>query len=347
MPDAMTRGDSLRTYLTGASADDGAQVDPNLSLGNHKSSTEAASLGIAIADAIADITVDFASGGNSLGDGSLECTDIDALRWMDAGGAFGAEEAIANGETKILEADGDPGAFLRVTRTSATNLVPGVSTITLTELIDNLFGFDDVSSAEASAGDDEYRCVMLKNVSANNVVNAKMWIGLLGISNVSDIASLPGSGAGTIDIGSGDFSSWPARGYCRIENSGGALKEIVYYSSRSNTSLTVPTDGRGLLGTTATAGTGTDLIHAVPGVRIAKDTDGVVASGTPIQTIADESTPPTAVSWSTAITEGTGLSIGTLTPGQQIGIWIHRQIPANALSTTTNSVLLNRSFEAA
>lgn len=347
MPDVMTRGDSLREYLTGAASAGGAQTDPNASLGNHRSSTEAPSLGISIASAIANITVDFASGGNELGAGSLECTGANTLKWKDFGGSFGDVVTIANGESKILEASGRPGAFIRITRTSATALIAGTATVTLTQLINNLFGFDDVSSAEATSGDAEYRASMVQNVSAGSVLNFKRWLKKLGTSRVSAAGQLSGSGSGTISISSGNFDDWPASGWCRVETSAGSLREIVYYASRTSSALTVPAAGRGRLGTSATAGASTDLIHAVPGCRIAKDTEGVVASTEAIQTIANEGTAPASVSWATGIIAAEGLDIGTMTTTQQIGIWIHRDTPAGAVSTTLASHVFENSFDAA
>lgn len=346
MPEVATRADSLRMYLTGAGSAGGTQNDPDASLGNHRASKEATSLGIAIASAIANITVDFAGASNALGAGSLECIDANTLKWKDFGGTFGANVSIANGETKLLEADGRPEAFIRITRTSATALVAGTSTITLTEEVNNLFGMDNVSSAEALAGDSEYRGGMLRNDSAGSVNSVKLWIGTIGTSRVSGTGQLGASGSGTITIASGNFNDWPQSGWCRIEQSGGTLREIVYYTSRTATTLTVPSAGRARLGTSAGAGAGTDNIHSVPGMRIAKAVGGVTAGSTAIATIANESTAPAAVTWNTGITAATGLSVGTMTTGQQIGIWFHREIPVATQSIVVDSHRYNLSFDA-
>jgi len=45
MPAEKTRCDSLALYFTGASSDGGAQTDPDVSLGNYRSSTRLDSTG--------------------------------------------------------------------------------------------------------------------------------------------------------------------------------------------------------------------------------------------------------------------------------------------------------------
>lgn len=344
MPAEKTRADSLREYLTGAGSDGGAQADPDASLGNYRSSTLAESMDVVVTNAISGITIDFVGGGNAVGDGDLDVVDSNTLQWRDFGGTYGPTVSIANGETKILEASGDPGAYIRVSRTSAAALT-GTATLTLTRSQNNVFALDDVSSAEAASGDTEYRATILVNESSGTVNNLKRWIGTLGTSQISDVADLASSGAGTIET-TGTFADWPESGWCHIKN-GSSTREIVYYSERTDTVLTVPSDGRAQLGTTAAAGAATDTIHAVPPVSIGTDPDGVTAGGAAIQTIANESTLPSSVTWSTGITADTGLDIGDMTTGQQIGLWIARMIPPNAVAAVDVTVLLEDSFDAA
>ncbi len=345
MPAQKTRADSLREYLTGAGSDGGAQTAPNASLGNYRSSTEAVSLSITVASAIANITIAYAGGGNTTGAGTLDSLDANTLRWKCAGGSYGPGVAIANGETKIIETLDIPGAFIRVTRTSATAL-SGTATVTLAKSINNVFAFDDVSSAEALAGDTEYRGTIIVNENTVSVTSFKRWIGVLGTQQVSDGGQLGASGAGSITT-TGTFATFPDSGWAHVKTSGGTTREIVYYTSRTNTVLTVPAAGRARLGSSAAAGANTDTIDAVPGIAIGVDTAGVTAGAASIQTIANENTAPTSITWNTGITAATGLSIGTMTTTQQVGFWIKREIPAAAMSTTDASVLLNDSFDAA
>lgn len=346
MPAQKTRCDSLREYLTGAASDGGSQSNANNALGNYRSGTEAAVLTAVIANAIANITIAYIGGANALGAGSLECVDANTLRWKCAGGSYGSSQSIANGETKIIETSGSPGAYLRVTRTSATALIAGTATITLAKAINNVFALDDVSPAEAAAGDTEYRATIIVNESSASVENFKRYLGTLGTQQTSGAGQLGSSGAGTIETG-GSFATWPDSGWAHIKDSGGTTREIVYYSSRTNTALTVPSGGRARLGTTAAAGSSTDTVDAVPGIAIALDDDGVTSGGAAIQTIADESTAPLSVTWNTGITAATGLNIGTMTAGQQVGIWIKRDVPAGMASTVDNAVLIYDSFDAA
>lgn len=267
MPDEKTGADSLRVYLTGASSDGAAQTDPDLSLGNFRSSTELDFLGKVISNPISNITVDFISGANDPGVGIITSKGVDTLTWTPPGGTEGASVTILNGETKILVGGTDSAKYVRVTRTSAASLA-GAASLTLTDIFNNVY--DNISSAEASAGIIDYRAIMFKNDSASGITLLKAYIATFGTQQVSDVADLPGAGAGTIETAA-DFDDWDETGFCRIETSGDVEQEIVYYSSRTSTVLTIPAAGRGLLGTSATAGAATDKIYNVPGIRIGAD----------------------------------------------------------------------------
>lgn len=330
MPDVKTRADSLYEYLTGAASDGGAQIDPALSLGNYRSSTEAVSFGINLTNAITNLTVDFASGGNAEGDGTLTLIDADHVAWQDSAGVQGTPILLAgNGDSAIVEDGTNPSAYLRVTRTSDDDMAGGPCTVTLTVLYNNQFGMENVPAANATAGENIYHASIVRNEASGAVTGFKRWIGTLGTQQVSDGGQLGVSGSGTITT-TGDFDDWPDSGFCHIRDSGGTTTEIVYYHSRTATVLTVPSSGRGLLGTSAAAGASNDTLDAVPGVAIAKDPDGIEAFGENIQTIADANTEPVGVTWNVGITESTGLNIGTLEPDQQIGIWVWRHTPAGA-----------------
>lgn len=60
-------------------------------------------------------------------------------------------------------------------------------------------------------------------------------------------------------------------------------------------------------------------------LRIAYETPSTGA----IQTIADNETAPTGVTWNTGTTSGTGISIATLAAGDEVGLWIERTIDAD------------------
>lgn len=122
-----------------------------------------------------------------------------------------------------------------------------ISTTQIGADVHNLF--DQVSSAESSAGDTEYRCFYVKNAHATlTLQSSKIWI-------------------------------------------------------QSNTP------------------------SADTAVRIALGTSAV--NGTE-QTVADESTAPSGVTWSTAVDEANSLSIGDIPAGQHKAIWVERVITAGA-----------------
>jgi hypothetical protein len=332
MADEKTRADSVRKYLTGASSDGGAQADHDLSLGNFRSSTEVEMLASSIASPISNITVEYISGANGPGTGTLTASGVNDLKWTPPGGTIGDAVTIANGETKIIEAgNSEPTKYVRVTRTTADDLT-GTATITLTEKLNNVVGFDDVSSAEATAGDIEYRCLAIKNESSASVTNVKAHLDVLGTQRTTDSAQLPASGAGTITT-TGSFADWPAVGFAQVKTSGGSEREVVYYSSRTATSLTVPAAGREMLGTTAAAGAADDTVDAIPGVSIGLDAPTSQTAGSFVdQTGAGEGAAPAGVSFSNPSVEGDALSIGTLLTGEIYGIWFRREKPATAVS---------------
>jgi hypothetical protein len=284
-----------------------------------------------IQNPIANLTVNFASGGNLYGQGTLTATDGTHLKWADSGGVFGALESFNPSDTKIVEG-ADGGRYLRISCTGAPFSI-GSSQITLNSAVNNVYGMGSVSIAQAAAGISQYRGIIAKCKNAGGIQNLRKWLAELAIQQVSDVGHLGGAGAGTIKT-SGTFTGWPASGYAQIYN-GATLREIVYYSSISTTTvsndtLNVPANGRALLGSSAAAGNAADTIHSVSGCAIAIDPAGVTAPGA-IETIANETTAPAGVTWNTGITAASGLQIGTMASNQQVGIWIWRQIPAGAI----------------
>lgn len=342
MPNEKTRADSLRLYLCGAASDGGVQTDPNASIGGYRSSSLETFFDFSVSNPISNITVEYIGGAHVAGVGLLTAVTVDSLAWTPPNGSQGAAVSIANGETKLLEGAGTPAQFIRITRTTADNLT-GAASITLTATLNNVVGFDNTSAAEAAAGDTEYRSLMIKNESGAAVQNAKAYLTELGTQQVSASAQLTASGSGDIAVSVGSLSDWPDSGFCRIENSGGSLKEIVYYSSRINTTLTVPATGRGLLGTSAQAGAATDIIRSVSGCRIALEAPIADA----IQTISDENTVPSGLAWGTPLNKDDGLDIGDMAINASIGLWIERVVIAGATSRSSVEQAIAWSFDAA
>ncbi len=267
MADEKTQGDALRHYLTGASSPGGTQAVPALSLGGYRASTQEMPLGIKIADAIPGIIIEYAAGMNDEGAGTLEASTDDSLTWTPPGGSPGVAVTIAEGETKVISG-ADSDKWIRLRRTSSTALA-GTATVTLSEKFNNVVGFDNVGSDDALAGEQYLRALCALNVGATAAIhNVLAYIAQLATAQTSDGTQLGASGAGTVET-TGAFTGWPDSGFARIEESDGTLREIVYYSSRTTTALTVPAEGRALLETTAAAGAADDLVRSVPGIEIA------------------------------------------------------------------------------
>lgn len=344
MPAPLTRADALREYLTGAASDGSTQPDAALSLGHYRSSAEAASLGVVVSNPLSGVTIEFVGGANAEGTGTLTASDTATLTWLPPGNdTAGAGVAFSGAADEEIVEGLDPGAYLRISGT--TPFTPGSSELTLTAIPNNVFGMSNVPTAEATTGLSEYRATIVRNEAASSVTAFKRWLGTLGSTEISNAGFLASSGAGTI-ITTGSFADWPLLGWCRVQTSGGTLKEVVYYTSRTTTVLTVPAAGRGRLGTSVVVGTATDRVLPVPGVAIGSDTAGVQSFGAAIQTIANAHTAPAGITWNLGVTEGTGLSLGTLAVNKQIGLWMWRETPTGVLATPKAVVKLMNSFDA-
>lgn len=118
--------------------------------------------------------------------------------------------------------------------------------------------FDDVTSAEAVAGDIEYRCIYVKNTHASlTLIGATVWI-------------------------------------------------------QTNTPST---------STDAAIGLGTSAINGTE------------------QTVANENTAPTGVTFSSPTSFATGLSIGDLAAGAHKAVWVRRTVTAGAASASDGFTL--------
>lgn len=327
MAEINTRADSILRYLTGAGSDGGTQTDPDSSLGDFRSSTRIITNIITVTSPITGISVDFASSDNGIGAGTLTVTGSDDLTWTPPGGSAGAVVTIADGETKMLEGGGgDIEKYIIITRSTASGLT-GTATVTLAAKFNSVY--DDKSSAETTAGDIDYRCIAIKNESISQVLNTKVYIGQLGTPAGSETTQLSPGGAGTITTTS-SFADWPAQGFVAVMDFTD-VREVAYYSSRTDTVLTVPSTGRALLGTFADEGDVSDGILSVPGISLAIDDPTSQPSGSFVLA-ADEDTPPVGPTFSNIYTNAMGLDVGTLGAGEIYGIHIRRENPEAAIS---------------
>lgn len=326
-----TGPDALRFFHTGAANHADAQTDPDASIGTHHSSTEAAA--ITATDTTPNlgstpITINRVAGRNGTGNGTLTATGADTVTWTPPGGSAGAVVTILNGETRQIPGS-DANKYVVITRDSAT----GMTSSTVVAIIynkPNVFGVDDISTSESSAGDDEYRCVSIENLGTADVKNIKVRVRQLGTQQVSDGGQLGASGSGSITT-TGSFSTWPESGGCWISESDDTERELVYYSSRTATVLTVPTAGRALGVTSAAAGAAGDKVYAVPLIELALDAPASQPSGL-FEAVANEDTAPTGPTFTTPVITADELAIGDLTQNQIYGIWMHRITPAGSVN---------------
>lgn len=318
MAEAYTKADSLATLKT---ADDRLSESE---LGGGVVSDEFSATGFLTSTPIPQIVIKYVSTMNGTGTGILSAPTASTLQWQAPGDTIGAPVTIAPNETKVIESN-DPDKYIRVFWDGdySTDDLGGEDEITILPIVDGLTAID------------YYAAGILKNRNANaqDITSIKAWIPTLATQRVTGTAQLPSSGAGTITTPTANgFADWPQQGFAHIRQSGGASREIVYYSSRTATSLTVEAAGRALLGTSQSAGAGTDTVDCVPPIRIGFET---ADTDNRIQEIPDEETAPTGITWSTANTSATGITHATLKHLDNLGIWVNTEVPTNLVPSLT------------
>jgi hypothetical protein len=323
MADGFVGADAVGLYWTGSDASDG--------LRHAEAVVRRPAL---FFQDIPNVIVEQVAGRTAIGQGIIQATDADTLAYRAPGDSvYGAGVAVAAGETKVLEGDTD-GTWVRVTRINSENMGGFMTVDTQPSRAVT------VPESGRASGFTLFRQFILHNHSLLSVENLKVYVGTLGDSGVSDGGQLSASGAGSV-VTTGDLDAlgWPAQGWCRIETSGGTLREIVFYTSRTATTLTVPAAGRALLGSTAAAGASDDVIYPVPGMRVATeaaDAEGTIqaASGTEIVSGLWSGVPSGVVPTS-GITAGTGASGGTVGAMGNCGVWVTLEFPVDIVSGTT------------
>lgn len=311
-------GNSLVVWLTGATFEAGPQPKQSLSLGGYRSLTEALHCGFLEAQAIPNVNI--LSTSHQTGVGSVHPVGTSSVAFAADGGATGQSQPLEVGFPVVLQ-DGSTDAWVKVVQTTSDDLA-GLTAVEFTEDFSNVFsGGDDATVSGLSS----YRAVMITNQSLNPVTSIRLWVNPLAASSTTT-GTLGSSGGATL---TGTFSQWPWEGFANVQPYG----EVVYYSGRTDTTLTVAI--RGCVNTTISAVSNPTLYPVGP-IRIGYETP----SGDHIQTIVNETTPPSGIIFSTAITSSTGLSLGTLNPYGHMGLWISRVIPSgvNAYPEITNSI---------
>ena len=338
--------DGLRFLLSGANADGGAQSDPDSSLGGYRSATEVKRAGWIVFDGIDGITVEMASGinGDSGDMGSLIALDADTLSYTAPFSETPGEPVyvLPGGSAAISDGE-DPSKFVRVSRSDTGDMAASLS-LEFDEVFGNPIGMDVIDYT----GGNRYRAVVFRNISDSTIYDLKIWIeeDPVAVPLSSIVTPLVADSTGVLYGPTDAFISWPTSGWARIEKSDGTLREIAYYFSRVNDQLGFLGAGRGALGTTAQPCLSSDVVKCVPGLRIAWEWASPKANGA-VQTISDESTAPTGVSWSTGITSSTGLSISKIQSNENGALWIHRETPSQstAIARVSNRIMVQWTVE--
>jgi hypothetical protein len=322
---AYTNTDALGYYLSGTPGGTGAHADAS-SLGGVRLATEVWPYEVIVDFPIPPIVICQVSPENGTGTGYIRATGPNALAYTAPGDTEGAAVTVAANTYALLESDN--GASVRVYRDSvyASQDLGGRMSLEFVPRLNNALSMDNVPNADRVSGEDYYRAIVLHNHSDAAITLLKAWVPLMGTAQVSDAGNLSATGSGTIET-TGSFADWPAAGWAHVKTDVPATREIVYYTSRTDTVLTVPAAGRELLGTTAAEGAATDTVEPVPGFRFGLETPD---SNGEVQTIADETTAPSGITWNTGTTAATGLAVASLAAGESRVLWIHRQIPAGA-----------------
>jgi len=336
--DAMHRGQSLIPRLTGASSAGGAQAVSASSLGNYWSSTRVYEIGFMLTNPIPGIKIHRVAGANGVGNAILTATGANTLAFTGVDGTRGNPVTITNGQIRAIEDLDDPEKYVLVERTSANDLA-GTCTVICKRIYNNIIGMSNAAQSAVEI----VRCIAFRNESYYQLKEVKFWVDTLGTTYVSDAGQLGASGSGTITTTS-DLSAWPSSGGLHIYTAAGALKEIVYYTSRTSTVLTVPAAGRGLLGTAAAAGAADDDIIPVPLIRLAADYPAAGA----VKTASDENDVASlaALSFDSGITAATGVSVGVILPGDWVGVWIRASLPAAMTAIPKLLNAINWSYKA-
>ena len=328
MASEYTNSDSLRLLHTGAQDRGASQFDPVLCLGGKYSPVECLGLQAIVDDALWPIIIERISPACGAGEHEIYGVGSTELALELDGLTRGATVTVTDGTTVVLEST-DASKAVRVRRDGDESLAR-FSPITLTAAVpfNNAIGMSDVASTAATAGLSEYRGLVLRNVSTGAISNIKAWVAPLASAVLGSTVKMASSGATTLGTRT-TFDTFPEQGYASIFSSTGGHREIVYYTSRTSTVLTIPAAGRMLLGSTDNASSSGDSIYPVPGIRVALssgDTNGDII------TIADKFTAPAGVTWDTDLTAATGLSLSSLAVDTNYGLWIHRETPAGAFA---------------
>jgi len=302
-----TNGDALRWYGTDQYT---RSTAPDM-LGGYRGAWPLSTVGVWVSDTPSALAIVGASP-NCIGDGGL-------LRGIEANGTvefaapgedYGAAVAIDEGEVVLVEGEtANKWVLVRRETDGALNAQATIdfSKITFAAIQHNLVN---------AGGCANYACAILRNDSALTASGITLTNDSIGTAATTDTQQLPApGGTSTYAIETSDsFADWPDDGYARILTSAGAMREVVYYSARTDTVLQVNYLNRGMHGTTASAGAADDTIEPFSGVALAVEALTDYAA----QRIASASTAPVGLTF-TALEAGP--TIADLAANAEIAVW--------------------------
>lgn len=330
MAAAYTRADQIGLYLTAplGNADAG---NASACLGGARQAQQVRQLDAMINGDLASVIVEQIGGMAGEGSAQVRAASTTTVAYTAPSGTEGTAAALTDGGVVLLEG-GTTSKYIRLRRDGADSMADAI-TLDIRKIYGGLVGIGDVSTADNATGINEYLAGMVCAHGEAGSAETKIYLGTLGTQRVTGVANLAATGSGTLQTGTTNgFSDWPTSGYARISTSGGTLREIVYYDARTSEVLTISDEThRALLGTSMAAGSSTDIVDCIPGIRIGVETPD--ADGF-IQTIADRETAPTDITWSTGTTAATGVTVPALPTLGTYGLWIHRQIPPEVTAST-------------
>jgi len=341
MPYQYDGADGLWWLLTGATYDGGPQSDPYDSRGNYAGNTRFGSQGISCAGGPSNLRVDYASGYNGTGTGTLRCTGADAVAWTPPDGSEGAAITIANGQTRVVCGD-DESKYLTVTRTSADALADSMS-VTLADTYNCLW--DNVTNGERTAGDTEIRCLGTRNRNAQSLTSLKFWLRSLADTAEVGAAGYAAAGAVSIDAKTaGEFADWPAEG-CAIN---ATTNEALWYTRTTDDTLEVAAGGRDFWGDGAAAGNADDVLYPVAPICIAAEGPSSQPGGYLTDRTGEGQEgggPPGTLYHPVSASAADVVEVGTVASGYLYGLWIERKVLAGRGGAATVDWGVACSFE--
>jgi hypothetical protein len=309
-------GAALVFYHTGASYEGQFQLEQALSLGGHRSGTFANRVGVLEGSAIPNCDILDAS--HQVGLGNLTVLGSSLLYAGPGATVGGPVQPVLGMPITISDS---LNQWVMVQQTTDAPLI-GSTSAEFDDQLNNVWGANNGTVA----GETTYRGVILRNNALSNVTSVT--ISVDSLASTTCLQPLYTLGAGK--LWGQDFSEWPWFGWVQISSG-----EICYYSSRGDQYLQIPAAGRGLLGTTAQVGNFDDTLTAIPPVSLALETP---SSGAIQGPLANETTAPTGLTFVNSVT------ISTLTPWQEMGLWIKRQLPSGMTAAPWFEVSLSLQF---